>query len=341
MNSKERFMNALLKKDVDRKPVACANQTATVDQMDKLGIYWPEAHKDAEKMAALSAAAWTETGLECIGMPYCQTIESEILGCSLMWSDIRFESDRENMAGAIPAVDFKGFKSVKDITIPDNILESGRIPVVLRALEISAEKYGDEVAILGHIDGPFSLATQLVGPENIFMAMMKDPDIIKEFIDLAVVFATEYGNAMYDHGADVVVVEDMLSTGELLGPKFYKIHSYPGAKELIGKIKGPNMLHICGRTDDLFDDMIATGTNCISIDSNADGKLAAEKANEKGISVSGQVDALVLLNKTPEDIKAETIKSIEAGFDIIAPSCAIPPATPNINLKAMVETVKQ
>lgn len=340
LSCKERFMKALYRKDIDRKPVVCCNQTATVEQMDNLGIYWPEAHKNSEKMAALSAAAWEQTGLENTGMPYCQTVEAEILGCNLMWSGIKFESEREEIKEAIPAVHFEGFSSAQQIKVPESILERGRIPAVLRALEISAEKYGNELPILGHVNGPFSLAAQLVAPEKIMRTIMKEPELIKDFAEIAVDFIAEYGNAMYDHGADVVVIEDMVSTCDLLGPRFYKLHSAPYAKKLVSKLKGPNILHICGNADLILDDMIATGTDCISIDSHTDGKLAVEKSRGK-VSVAGNVDSILLLRKKPEDIKNETIRSINAGFDLIAPACAISPLTANQNIKAMVEATKQ
>ncbi len=106
------------------------------------------------------------------------------------------------------------------------------------------------------------------------------------------------------------------------------------------KLKGPNILHICGNADLILDDMIATGTNCISIDSHTDGKLAVEKSRGK-VSVAGNVDSILLLRKKPEDIKNETIRSINAGFDLIAPARAISPLTANQNIKAMVEATKQ
>ena len=47
---KERLYRAMRKQPVDRMPAVCFTQTATVEQMEASGAYWPEAHADAEKM---------------------------------------------------------------------------------------------------------------------------------------------------------------------------------------------------------------------------------------------------------------------------------------------------
>ena len=41
---KERLYRALRKQQVDRMPAVCFTQTATVEQMEACGAYWPEAH---------------------------------------------------------------------------------------------------------------------------------------------------------------------------------------------------------------------------------------------------------------------------------------------------------
>jgi [methyl-Co(III) methanol-specific corrinoid protein]:coenzyme M methyltransferase len=329
MDVVDRFFNALKGKEVDRPPVTCANQTATVEQMEKVGVFWPEAHKDAEKMAVLAAQAWEQLGLEVVGVPFCQTVEAEVLGCEIKWSDKK---------DAIPSVPFEGYASPDDVTVPENLLEQGRIPVVFKALEILREKYGEQVPIMGHVNGPFSLASHLTDPSKMMKLILTKPDVVPEFCRISVDVISEYANAMYDHGADVVVIEDMIASVDLLGPKFYEDFSFPFEKELASRLKGPSILHICGNATSVLDNMIATGSDGISIDSKVDASLAVEKSRGK-CAVLGNVDALVLLNGTVDEIQKETMKSIEANVDLVAPACAISPLNSNKNIKAMVDTV--
>ena len=49
MKPKERFLKALRMEAIDRPPVGAVATGITVGMMEKVGIYWPEAHKDPEK----------------------------------------------------------------------------------------------------------------------------------------------------------------------------------------------------------------------------------------------------------------------------------------------------
>jgi uroporphyrinogen-III decarboxylase len=44
---------------------------------------------------------------------------------------------------------------------------------------------------------------------------------------------------------------------------------------------------------------------------------------------------------TPEDVYKQARYAIEAGVNIIAPECAIPPGTPLENLRAIVEAARE
>ncbi len=43
----------------------------------------------------------------------------------------------------------------------------------------------------------------------------------------------------------------------------------------------------------------------------------------------------------PEDVRAEALKALEAGVDILAPGCGIPPITPIQNIVALVEAARE
>jgi len=66
MTSRERVLAALRGEKTDRLPVICVNQHATYEQMEKLGVGWPEAHNDSIKMAALAAGGYSILGLDAV-----------------------------------------------------------------------------------------------------------------------------------------------------------------------------------------------------------------------------------------------------------------------------------
>jgi [methyl-Co(III) methanol-specific corrinoid protein]:coenzyme M methyltransferase len=332
MTPKKRFLTALKLGVADRPPVIGADQTATLEQMEKIGVYWPDAHKEADKMALLAAAAWEQTGLESIGVPFCQTVEAEIFGCEILWGNKKTD---------IPYAPFQGLATPDGVKVPENIVEKGRAPVVLKALEILSEKYGDTLPILGHVIGPFSLAAHLANMKKLLISIHKNPSMVREFTRISIDAIAEYANAMFDCGADAVVVENMFASVDMMGSFAYAKFAAPFDKELIDKLKGPAILHVCGNGDKIIGDMINTGALGLSIDSRTNAEKAVIAAKGKA-AIIGNVDTVKALTfGTPEGVREDTLRALKARVDMVSPGCSISPLTPNKNLIAMVDTVKE
>lgn len=334
MTHKERFFNALLGKEVDRIPVFCANQTSTYEQMEQLQAFWPEAHYKAEPMAKLAEGAYTILGFDAVRVPFDQCIEAEALGCEI----------KDGGKDGIPSIEVHPYKIDELITFPEDYLDKGRIKEVANALKMVKESVGDDVAVLGGVVGPFSIATSLLGLMDIMMGAFKDPDSIKPWLDIAERAATEFANVLVEAGADAIVIEDMMASMDLISPDMYADLAGPWEKKLIDNIKVPTILHVCGKVNPLMDDMIATGADSLSLDIMVDMKDIKEKIEKSGkqVSVLGGMDAVNTLfyGDDIEAVKAEAKKAVELGYDLIAPSCSIPPATPNKKLLAIVEVAE-
>jgi uroporphyrinogen-III decarboxylase len=70
MDEKERLWRALRFESVDRVPCISPMQTATIERMKASAWYWPDAHRDPEKMANLALAANRFAGLENARVPF-------------------------------------------------------------------------------------------------------------------------------------------------------------------------------------------------------------------------------------------------------------------------------
>ena len=66
MTSRQRVLAALARQPVDRTPVCNPTSVATVELMDLVGAHFPDANRDAEKMARLAATGYTELGFDTI-----------------------------------------------------------------------------------------------------------------------------------------------------------------------------------------------------------------------------------------------------------------------------------
>lgn len=331
MKARERFLKVLAGEAADRPPVLAASSSATLEQMDRAGASFPQAHRDPELMARLASEALA-LGLEGVGVPFCQTVELEVLGC-----EIDFGADRSAIPGV--AKTFQGLATAADVKVPEGLLEQGRIPVVLKALELLKEQHGDEVPVIGHVRGPFSVASRLKGLDKMVMMMLEDPQKVTDFVEATSAVTIEYAGAMLDHGADAVTIEEMAAAGNILGPDLFQQFVVPSLTKVIKGLKGPAILHICGSSENILEGMAATGAKCLSIDRKTDAKRAKEIVRGRAV-LMGNIDAARTLGyEGPEAVRRETLEALEAGLDIIAPGCLLSPVTSSESIKAMVEAV--
>jgi len=327
MNPRKRFLSALLGGRVDRPSVVCVNQTATHEQMQELGVWWPNAHRDPILMAKLAAGAYHLLGLDAVRVPFCQTVEAEVLGAPIR------DGDRDTL----PSSSEHPFAPGQAVAIPTDLLTRGRIPVVLEALRILRRQLGEVAAVIGGVVGPFSVAGHLLGTDRLLMQSFLEPESLKPAMDAAVEVAAHLANAMVAAGADAICIEDMAASTDLIRPQTFDAVVLPRLKTLASQIQAPVVLHICGKVDAILDSMVATGADALSIDTKTDLTLALDAAagNATVIGPVGTTD--VLLAGGPNDAAAACRSLIDAGVSIVAPSCAIPPGTPTANVRAMVD----
>lgn len=83
---KERLLNVLNNKTVDRPPCICPGgmmNMVTTELIEKLGIDFKTSHADPELMAKMSASVYESGCFENYGVPFCMTIEAEDFGADV------------------------------------------------------------------------------------------------------------------------------------------------------------------------------------------------------------------------------------------------------------------
>lgn len=332
MTGKERVMKVFNHQKPDRMPCFCVNGTPTYDQMERVGAYWPEAHERAEDMAKLALAAHTVLGFDAVRVPFCQTFEAEALGCKVK------SGGKEN----IPGIDHPpAYKLTDTPVLPDDFLERGRIPQLIKAVRILKEQVGDEAAVIGGIIGPFTIAGAMLDAVPILKASFKEPDKLHPFLDVAERAGTALGKALIEAGADLICVEDMQASPDLIAPHTYRNLELEYQRRQVEALSVPVILHICGNVDKIVEYMAQTGVEALSLEPKSDVALARSKGGPTTIIIGGVDAATTLFMKTPDVVKEAAREQIELGLDILAPGCAIAPGTPTENLLAMVEAAQE
>jgi [methyl-Co(III) methanol-specific corrinoid protein]:coenzyme M methyltransferase len=302
--------------------------------MDKVGAYWPDGHDKGEVMAQQAMAAYTVLGFDAVRVPFCQTFEAVALGCKRKPGKIR---DTEGIPGIDHPPPYK-LDSVPEF--PKDFLSRGYIPELLKAVKILKKEVGGQVPVIAGIIGPFTVAGSLLDTVPLLKATFKKAEMIRPFLDIGEKAGTALANALIDAGADIISIEDMTASPELIAPKTYRDYELEYQKRQIDAISVPTILHICGNVDAIVEWMGQTGANILSLEPKANPRLARDKCGPDVILMGGVDTATTLFMKDAETVKSGCEESIANGIQILAPGCAVAPGTPMANLLAMVEVAK-
>jgi len=331
MTSRERVLAALRREPVDRTPVCNPTSVATVELMDLVDAYFPDANREPEKMARLAATGHTELGFDSI-MPVFSIIqESSALGCKMQWEQ------KDNW----PTVRMREpiWHEPEDIVIPNDFLTHPDTKCVLDAIAILRRDYGDEVAIIGKTMGPWSLAYHCFGVEPFLLRSLDDPDKTKATLDRLKEATVQFGLAQIDAGADALTLPDH-ATGDLVSGDYYERYLKDLHAEMVERIPIPLILHICGRTVDRMGYIAETGMAAFHYDSK-NGPEESMAAVHGAIALVGNINNPdTLFSKGPEVVRAEVLRNLEAGVQLVGPECAVPLQTSIENLREIALAVR-
>jgi [methyl-Co(III) methanol-specific corrinoid protein]:coenzyme M methyltransferase len=314
---------------VDRTPLVNPTSVATVELMDLVNAPFPDANREPEAMARLAATGHTELGFDSI-MPVFSIIqESSAIGCKIQWEQ------KDNW----PTVKMTEpiFDSVDDIEIADDWMEHPDTQCVLEAIRILRAQFPD-VAIIGKTMGPWSLGYHTLGVERFLLMSLDDEDGTKQILAKLKRLTIEFGRAQAEAGADAVTLPDH-ATGDLVSGEYYKRYLQEMHQEFAEEIPIPIILHICGRTVDRMPYIAETGMAAFHYDSKNAPEESMEAVAER-ISLVGNVNnPTTLYSRSPEEVKEEVRRNLDAGVQMVGPECAIPLQTPIESLLAIREAV--
>ncbi len=298
--------------------------------MDELGVHFPEAHLEAEKMAALALGGHTILGLDVVMPLFSVCHEAAAMGCTVNWGG----------AGAMPESGKPIFQDVEDICIPDDLLNRPGCAVPLRAISLLKSRLGDDAAVCGKVFGSWTQAYHYFGIENFLMGTIDDSAKMYRILDKLLPVAVRFAQAQIDAGADCILLADH-ATSDLCSPQSYEEFLLPRHQQLAEMIKAPVILHICGNTADRIEMISRTGLDCFHWDTKTGDPKAVRKLAGQKLSLMGGISNFLLLSGTPEQISQAAVHAGQAKIDIIGPECAVSLRTPLENLRAIAKSGNQ
>jgi len=330
MTSRERVLAALRRQPVDRPAVGSATSVVSVELMEEVGVFFPRAHLEAEAMAELAASAHTRLGHDIVMPIFSVQHEAEALGCEVDWG----------RRDVMPDVREHPCRDASDIHVPTDFLQRPSCRVVIEALRLLRERFGNDVAVVGKVFGPWTLSYHLFGTEQFLTDTILRPDEVRRALDILKEVTVTFARAQLRAGADCLCLPDH-ATGDLVSAETYRKFLLPIHQELAEHIEGPVVLHICGDTSDRLPDIARTGFACFHYDTKVSAARARALAGNALSLMGGVNNPATLASGDVAAVRREVFEALNAGIDIIGPECAVPLEAPLDGLLAVREAVDE
>ncbi|RJP24246.1 MAG: hypothetical protein C4520_04390 [Candidatus Abyssobacteria bacterium SURF_5] len=197
--------------------------------------------------------------------------------------------------------------------------------------------------IRGALDGgPFSLAAILGGVESVSRKIIREPAFVERLVQFCTNVSIMFAQSMVSAGVDAIILGD--PTAGLLSPKQYEKFAGPYVKQVVDSVEVPVILHVCGKTSHIIEQMCATGVQGISLDTPVDFPAIVSRV-PKDVAIIGNLDPVgTVLNGTPEQAAAATKQLLDSMRDVpnymFSTGCELPLETPLENIQAMIAAVK-
>jgi uroporphyrinogen decarboxylase len=234
---------------------------------------------------------------------------------------------------------------------PVNILSYPAVQVWLEATRLLKLHFGDEIYVRGNCDQcPFSLASLVRGMDG-WMIDLLDPDQegrIHALLEYCTNITMEFIRQMAKTGAHMVSNGDSVAGPDLVSPAIFRRFALPYDRRIVNvshTLNLPYVLHICGNTGPILDDMIATGADGLEIDYKTEVLLAHEKLHNRTVFIGNLDPSSVLALGSPAEVEQKTRRLLEIFADtprfILNAGCAIPPTTPPENLRMLMRVARE
>jgi len=146
---------------------------------------------------------------------------------------------------------------------------SGRMPIILRAAQKIQKTIGDNVYVRGAMSGPYSIAANLYGIDNLSIALIEHPEQVNQQLQFCTEVACHFGRAFLNLDVNVCIF-DSYAAPPLVSPRLFEQVILPCIQKLIKYLRknGGNFVEyvIGGGTEYISDSLMKTGADLILSD---------------------------------------------------------------------------
>lgn len=173
---------------------------------------------------------------------------------------------------------------------------------------------------------PWTTATMLRGIENLIYDTIDDPDFVARILRCCTDICQTVAGAVVRAGA-AAFIGDPAAGCTLISPDMFRRWARPYLAEALEATRGIRILHICGSTDPIIEDLASLGAGAISIDNMTSLSKAMEAARGR-VAVMGNIATDLYVAGTAEQMESAIRDCFQAargkGRFILASGCQIP-----------------
>jgi uroporphyrinogen decarboxylase len=332
VDSLERVRRTIAFQPCDRPPViAQVFAHAAVASGRRVGEYV----SSAAVAASCQLEAWARYRYDAVFGVLDLTLEAEAMGAGI-----------QTRPDLYPAV-------VRPPCAPDDdfarlpVLDprtAGRLPMVLELVGRLRATCGDEALVVGLVQGPMTLAVQLVGMEQALCLAADDPDRFLALLDHATGIATAFGVAQLAAGAHLVLVFDPASTPEVIPPGLFREMIGPRLARLFSAQRAAGALatwlHVAGQAGAILPRYGALGVDLANFDYCVEPEALLARLGDARLCLDGNLRSLAFVTEQPADVERDAERLLRTfdrrGGFILSSGCEIPPEAREDNVAAMV-----
>ncbi len=246
-----------------------------------------------------------------------------------MWTPFK----KHNQQGELVQVADKSVKDRKDfkkvVLDPDSQLENAK--KYLAEYQEAVKKRKSRVGVSATYGCIMQTLYEFVVGMNDFMMMCyEDRTLVEEMLEISAVHFTDITEILVDQGADFIFIGDDVAfkTGLFLPPKLMREIWVPRMARIMAPAANagvPILFHSDGKIDDIIEDLIEMGVDCINpLDPYGIDYRDYKKRFGSRLALCGNIDIEFPLAKgTPEDIEKDVIehmKVLKPGYGYISDS---------------------
>jgi len=269
------------------------------------------------------------TGSNFVNYPF------HFLGCPIQDDS----SDPPALLGTV----IKSLKEVDSLSI-QRVMTNPTMQGIIRSQHLVAESIGKKTLAMTTQWAPLSCAAKILGLEAVLTATIEDPEGLLRLLDFSTELVWALMEPALEHpdilGANFA---DPVASGDLISPQTFRRFAAPFLKELVKRVRDKgkySMIHICGNTSKILQDLVDIRPNCFSLEKKVDLRRAKEALGGK-VCVAGNVSPTgAFLNGRPEEVVAEAKDCVQAwgkgGGYILTLGCDFPKTVPLENILALM-----